>query len=65
MPSGIVGSSSVNRANGAVVAVGVAVVVRSGIAVADAAIPVLEPGNRGTVGIAEADGAEEVPRKVH
>ena len=69
VPGGIVGSSSVDRANGAVVAVGVAVVGRSGIAgrrgaVATAAVPVPERGDRGVVGIAEADGAGEVSRRV-
>ena len=65
MPGGIGGSFSVDRANGAVVAVGVAVMVRSGIAVADAAVPVPEPSDRGIVGIAEVDGAGQVPREVH
>ena len=59
------GSSSVDRANGAVDAVGVVVVVRSGIAVADAAVLVAEPGDRGIVDIAEVEGAGEVPREVH
>ena len=69
VPGEIVGSSSVDRANGAVVAVGVAVVVRSGIsgrpfAVAAASVPVPEPGDRGVVSITEADGAGGVPRRV-